>query len=468
MIILDSFSFTYPGVSMPALCDINMRIEDGTAVLLCGDSGSGKSTLLYCLNGLIPQVFEGVSCGSIHLNGVSPSDLPLQEMAKFVGTVFQNPESQLFMMRVEDDVAFGCENLCLPREEIIQRRDDALHAMGLWDLRHSEISHLSGGEKQRLAISSVYAMGPQIFLFDEPTTDLDGPGRGEFVQILRDLKAQGKTVILVEHQYEDYLPFMDRIVVMEEGRIISDSGPINRSIVSGRTWPVYSGKNEGSKTAPVKSSRPVVELRDVSFSYHRGNNVLKKVDVTIHSGEIVALRGDNGSGKTTLLKLMGGLLRPLRGVIAILGLSAPRLEDLIGRVGFLFQNPDEQLFASTVEEEVAFGPVRLGRKAEGDRYLEMAGLLGFRRRHPQTLSRGQRQILAVASVMAMEPEILILDEPTTGLDVKSWQRLFLLFREYTARGGTVIFSTHNVQAAAEAGSRIILQEGRITAHEISG
>jgi energy-coupling factor transporter ATP-binding protein EcfA2 len=454
MITIDSFSFTYPGMDAPALQDISLRIESGEAVLIRGASGSGKSTFLYCLNGIIPHVFAGTSLGSVRLNGFAPPEVPLREIARTVGTVFQNPESQVFMMRVEDDVAFGCENLLLPREEIISRRDEALRSMDLWDLRHRETFKLSGGQKQRLAISSVYAMGPQVFLFDEPTTDLDGAGRREFIKIIRNLKDKGKTLVLVEHQYEDYLPLMDRIITLENGRIVNSNTPMSSPMTARKTTAAPAGT--------------VISLKEISFGYDRGKNILDNIDMTIRRGEVVALKGDNGSGKTTLLKILGGLLRPLQGEIAILGLPGPTLESLVSHVGFLFQNPDEQLFAQTVSEEVAFGPSHIGKKPEVERYLNIAGLKAHSHRHPQTLSRGQRQILAVVSVMAMEPEILILDEPTTGLDSKSWHELFSLLYDYANRRGTVIFSTHNEHAASAAGRRITLDNGRIISDEVSG
>jgi energy-coupling factor transporter ATP-binding protein EcfA2 len=453
MITIDAFTFTYPGSVLPALQDIRLRIEPGEAVLIRGASGSGKSTLLYCMNGLIPHVFNGVSSGSVRVDGFSPSETPLREMARTVGTVFQNPESQIFMMRVEDDVAFGCENLLLPREEIIQRRDDALRAMKLWDHRDRETFKLSGGQKQRLAISSIYAMGPRIFLFDEPTTDLDSQGRREFFQILKGLKAEGKTLVLVEHQYEDYLPLMDSVLTLKNGRIADGDHLSNGGRILNREIPLQGDI--------------VIEMRGIGFGYGRDRHILKDLDLSIRRGEIVALRGENGSGKTTLLKILAGILRPGRGTAVILGRSGPDLPSLVGRVGFLFQNPDEQLFAGTVEEELVFGPSMLGRKVAVDNYLCAAGLLPLRTRHPQTLSRGQRQILAVTAIMAMEPDILILDEPTTGLDSAGWHELFFLLYKYAGRGGTVIFSTHNAQAAFAAQRCIMLQNGRIANDEIS-
>ena len=454
MITIDSFSYTYPYADLPALQDINLQIEPGETVLIRGASGSGKTTLLYCLNGLIPHVFAGSSCGSVRLNGFAPLEKPLHEIAQTVGTVFQNPESQIFMMRVEDDVVFGCENLCLPKEEIIRRRDEALHFMGLWDMRHKETFKLSGGYKQRLAVSSIYAMQPNVFLFDEPTTDMDGESRKDFFKIIKGLKDKGKTVIFVEHQYEDYLPLMDRVINMESGRI-AENNALAKTFLPARE-------------AAVLSSSSVLSMQQVCFGYDRKINVLDNIDFMIRKGEIVAFCGDNGSGKTTLLKIVSGLLQPDQGEVTILNIHRPALESLVGRVGFLFQNPDEQLFAATVEEEIAFGPGCLGKKTDVERYLEIAGLKAKRLSHPQTISRGQRQVLAVISIMAMEPEIIILDEPTTGLDNRTWHKLIVLLYDYADRGGTVIFSTHNEHAAVLAGRKITMHKGRILSDEISG
>ena len=431
-----------------------MQIEPGEAVLIRGASGSGKTTLLYCLNGLIPHIFAGSSYGSVRLNGFTPTETPLREIARTVGTVFQNPESQIFMMRVEDDVAFGCENLRLPREEIISRRDEAMSFMGLSKLRQLETFKLSGGYKQRLAISSIYAMQPIVFLFDEPTTDLDAEGRKDFFKIIKGLKDKGKAVVLVEHQYEYYLPLIDRIITMDGGRIV------NNIAAAEIFQPVINPE--------MLLASSVINMQQVRFGYDKGINVLDNIDITIRQGEFVAICGDNGSGKTTLLKIMGGILQANRGKITILNICKPTLESLVGRVGFLFQNPDEQLFAGSVEEEIAFGPRCLGRKSDVERYLEIAGLQTKRLSHPQTLSRGQRQILAVVSIMAMEPEIIILDEPTTGLDDRTWHKLIALLYDYTGRGGTIIFSTHNEHASALAGRKITMHKGRIISDEVSG
>ena len=219
MISVQNLAYTYPEADHPTLLDITMEIRDGEFVLLVGPTGSGKSTFLYCLNGLIPHVFAGHIHGSVKIDGLSPEEMTVAELSHTVGTVFQNPESQIFMSKVEDEVAFGCENLMMPRDEAIERRDMALKVMGLTHLRHAETTTLSGGMKQRLAISSIYAMGPKIFLLDEPTADLDSKGREEFLGVIRTLKNSGHTILLVEHRYKEFLPLADRVITFEQGRI---------------------------------------------------------------------------------------------------------------------------------------------------------------------------------------------------------------------------------------------------------
>lgn len=257
----------------------------------------------------------------------------------------------------------------------------------------------------------------------------------------------------MDHQYEDYLPLIDKIIDMEEGEIAE------RSVSAKKVPP--------RKRSANLSTQSVIALQHVRFGYDRQTDVLNDIDIKINKGEVVAFCGDNGSGKTTLLKMLSGILRPVQGEIRILDMNKPELESLVGRVGFLFQNPDEQLFAATVEEEVAFGPRCLRRKTDTEKYLKIAGLQAKRLNHPQTLSRGQRQILAVVSVMAMEPEIIILDEPTTGLDDATWHSLITLLYDYADRGGTVVFSTHNEKAAALSDRRITINRGRIVSDEIS-
>ncbi len=452
MINIEDFTFAYPGSEKPALENICLGVAEGEVILLRGASGSGKSTLLNSINGLVPHIFNGERSGTVRINGFSPGDMPLCEIARTVGTVFQNVESQIFMMRVADDVAFGCENLCMPREEILRRRDEALRLMNLWKMKEKETFKLSGGQKQRLIISAIYAMGPKVFLFDEPTTDLDSEGRKEFYTILKRLKEKGKIVILAEHQYEEYMPLIDRDVTLKKGRIVpSDQG----------FYSLFQSVEDIGKPRDM-----AISAEKLCVGYDKGETVLKNIDIEIRRGEMIALSGKNGSGKTTLLKSFAGILQPSAGYVNILGKTNPKIGSLAGQVGFLFQNPDEQLFADSVEEEIAFGPRHLGKKVDIETYLNISGLSEARNFHPQTLSRGQRQLLAVTSILAMEPDVLLLDEPTTGLDDIHWYSLFSLLHQCAQQGKSVVFTTHNRHAAGQASRIIQIAEGEIVSDEI--
>ncbi|MCX5810421.1 MAG: ABC transporter ATP-binding protein [Proteobacteria bacterium] len=457
MIEIRGLTYSYPEADNPALENISLDIREGELVLLIGPTGSGKSTFLYCLNGLIPHIFAGDIRGEIRVNGFSPKETSVADMAKNVGTVFQNPESQIFMLRIEDDVAFGCENLMMPREDVIARRDTAMMDMGLVDVRHESTQTLSGGMKQRLAISSIYAMGPKVFLFDEPTADLDVKGRSEFIEIVSKLKRRGHTILVAEHRYEDLLPFANKIIAFDKGQIfrgVKAVNPFNQEMKQ--------------KTCDMDTTLEV-ELKDVTFSYDKkgGRKVLEGINIAVKKGELVAVCGDNGSGKTTLLKIMAGVLRSDNGSVRVSGCDNPRIEDVVGKVGFLFQNPDEQLFNDSVEEELMFGPRQLEKNIDVEQYLGKTNLAEARKRHPQSLSRGQRQLLAVFSVLAMEPQVVLLDEPTTGLDDESWHNLFGILRELSNSGKTVLFTTHHEKAKKYADRLITIDRGRVAGSEIS-
>jgi energy-coupling factor transporter ATP-binding protein EcfA2 len=454
MIILKDVTYFYPESTQPALKDINLEIKQGEFILIVGLTGSGKSTLLYLLNGIIPHIFGGRLSGKVVVDSFSPKDKPIREISKIVGTVFQNPDTQIFMLKVEDDVCFGCENLLLPKEEIIRRKNSSLKELGLWEIKDKSVFKLSGGQKQRLAIASVYAMGPKIFLFDEPATDLDKKGRSKFLEILKKLKEKGKTIILVEHQYEEFLKLADKLVILEEGKMVRKTLPhnLNRVIMP--------------KIFKSVSSQCLIELKNIYFEYEKGVLILKDINLRIKKGEVVAILGENGSGKTTLFKILLGLLKPASGKIIILNMVNPNLENLVGKVGFLFQNPDEQLFTNSVLEEITFGPKQLKKKVDIEKYLKLVNFVSFKNRHPQTLSRGQRQLLAILSILAMEPEILILDEPTTGLDHKSWMNLFEILYKFNEDDKTIIFSTHNEKTKSFAHHIIYLNEGKIIKDEV--
>lgn len=451
MIKIEGLTYTYSGSPKPALMDINLEIKDGEFVLIGGESGSGKSTLLYCLNGLIPHIFGGNLSGEIDICGFNPKDIPISQISKRIGTVFQNPDNQIFMSTVKEDIVFGCRNLSLEESEIEERLNSSLEELDLISLKDRPTDELSCGEKKRLAVASVYAAGPNIFLFDEPTTDLDINGRFEFKEILKKLKKKNSTVILAEQDCEYLADLIDKKIYLKDGLIsknymVSDSDGIRRS------------------SYPKSSS--IIELEDVYFSYDGRTDILREVNLKIRKGEFTAIVGRNGSGKTTLFKLIMGILRPKRGRIFING-KTKNLDELIGKFGLLFQNPDEQLFTKSVKEEISFGPRQLGLEFDIEEKLRYFGLERYINTPPQCLSYGERKRIALISILVLDLEVILLDEPTTGLDEKNWVKLMEVCQESNLRGKTILFSTHNMRLVKMYAQRIIrLKEGRIVSDEI--
>ena len=452
MIQLQGVSYTYPASASAALREIDLTVPDGEWLLLAGPSGGGKSTLLHLLNGLVPHVLGGDIQGDVHVDGLVPANVPVRELSRRVGTVFQNPEAQLFMLRAGEDVAFGCENLGFAPLETQSRVERALAQLSLSALRNQEVFSLSGGQKQRLAIAGALAMGCQTLLLDEPTSDLDEGSRAELLSALRDLHRAGHTILMAEHRLDGLEGLVDRVVTMEAGRITANG-----------TFPRQEPLCRRRPARCAADSVPLVDFDDVTFAYPGRRPVLEHVSFRLHVGEVVALLGPNGSGKTTLLKMLCGLLRASRGNVVIAGTQRPSISDLVGEVGFLFQNPDEQLFADTVVEEIAFGPTNLSRPVEPGCYLDRLGLSRYRDEHPRSLSRGERQRVAVASVLAMQPGLILLDEPTTGLDRHAWAALMEFVVEEAGKcGASVVFSTHHAEVVEAFAGRVLrLSEGRI-------
>ena len=499
MVRLEGVSYRYSTAGEWALRDIDLQIEPGECVLIAGDSGCGKSTLLYTVNGLIPHLFPGHLEGQVKVGDVQPGDLPLEKLSQRVGTVFQNPDNQLFMLAVADDVAFGCENLCLPRGEIIERVDESLRQVGLDALRQRAVFSLSGGQKQRCAMAGILAMSPEVLVLDEPTADLDGDGTGEVFEQLAQLRRQGKTILLVEHKLEEACQLADRLVVLQEGRIVEQGPPrevlgrrgralqqldlpdvshlgltptpltvdeARASLVGhARAMGLLASSTEPPATCgPGSGQPPAISVRDLHFSYNGSDEALRGVSFDIQGGEIVAIVGANGSGKTTLFRVLTGLERATAGQVVVGGIADPRLSDLVGRATLLFQNPDEQLFCDTVSQEIAFGPGNLDAEVDANAWVEAASLQGCAERHPQTLSRGERQRLALVSLLAMQPSLLLLDEPTTGLDYGNWSRVLEMARGLARQGRVVFFSTHNMKAVGQFADRVLLlSEGRLIA-----
>ncbi len=503
-ISLQDLSFTYAETTRPALRNINGHIEEGTFVVVMGHEGAGKSTLCYSLNALVPRFFRGEYCGKVLVHGVEVAKARIAEMAPRVGLVLQDFEAQLFSTSVELEMAFGPENLGLPRDEIEQRIDRYLRFVGLADMRRREPASLSGGQKQRLAIASVLALEPAVLVMDEPTTDLDPIGREEVLSVADTLRQERRTLLVVE-QDPEVATDADQVWLMREGEIVAQGPPrqvltdldlLERcgvqppptlALFRALNWPGQPLTPEEAialiqqhglaRPRPLKvggqtaDGRPVIlDVQDVDYIYPaREVEALKGVSLQIREGEFVALIGQNGSGKTTLAKHLNGLLKPTRGEVLYRGrpLQEIRRTEIAHQVGYVFQNPDHQIFSNTVREEVSFSLKMAGldektireRVAEA---LEVVGLSGYEEEVPFTLTKGERQRVAVASVLAAQPEVIILDEPTTGLDYRHQRNMMEMLRALHRRGHTVIIITHSMWVTAEYAERVIvMKDGQI-------
>jgi energy-coupling factor transport system ATP-binding protein len=507
MITIKELSFQYSTGKAPVLNTINLTVNKGEYLAIVGPSGSGKSTLCLTLNGVIPHSITGTLSGDVMVNGKNTKEHKVHELAETVGIVLQNPESQLFAMSVEEELAFGPENLGLPRSEIAKRIDTALKTIGLVDRERFPFS-LSGGEKQKLAIASILTMEPSYLVLDEPTSQLDPQGRNGVYAVLGDLFTKGMSLVLIEHNTEHVADHAQTVVVVHKGTLVKKGSPktvfsavenmkelgiqvpevaefthelVKKGLINEVCVTLKEAENvlthlkkESPTTTTVTNTftygPPVVEVNNVYFSY-TNTPVLQGITFTVCQGEIVAVIGQNGSGKTTLVKHINGLLRPSSGEIFVEGESVKdkSVAEMARKVGYVFQNPDHQIFADTVFEEVEFGLKNLGvpekeRATTVSQVLKQTDLSQYEHTHPTSLSGGEKQRLAIASVLVMNPRILVLDEPTTGLDLKSSRAIIKLVKTLHSLNHTVILVTHDMKLVAEMARRIvIIQEGRIVA-----
>jgi energy-coupling factor transport system ATP-binding protein len=509
---LRGLSFRYRGAAAEALAGVDLAIPRGSLVAVLGATGAGKSTLCQALLGLVPSFFRGDLGGEIVLAGAPASGRRPAELARAVAIVFQDFEAQLFTTDVELEVAFGPESYGAPREEIERRVAGALARTGLAGFEGRAPSELSGGEKQRLAIASALAMDPALFVLDEPTTDLDPIGKADVMRLLADLKRDGRTIVIVEHETEE-LAIADRVVVLERGRVAREGGSevlaesdrleahgvrppelprlFARLGLDARGAPIADAAAAAAALSaagfrlderayaevvaadpPPPAGPPLLEARALRHAYEgRPRPALDGVSLAIAPGEFLAILGGNGSGKSTLARHLNGLLPAREGEVLFAGEPfAARPRGAIAReVGYVFQNPDHQIFSASVEEEVAFGPRNFGLREDDvagrvARALETVGLAGRGGDDPFALPKGDRQRLAVASVLAMDPRVILMDEPTTGLDYRDQRRMMALLARLHAAGRTVIVITHHIWIAVEYARRVVLMaEGQIVA-----
>nr|WP_173812816.1 ABC transporter ATP-binding protein [Dendrosporobacter quercicolus]NSL48398.1 ATP-binding cassette domain-containing protein [Dendrosporobacter quercicolus DSM 1736]SDM15485.1 energy-coupling factor transport system ATP-binding protein [Dendrosporobacter quercicolus] len=491
-------SFTYRQRLTPSLVNINLQIAAGEFVLITGSTGCGKSTLLQLFNGLIPHENSGCLQGAVFIDGQNTREHDIAVLSRSVGMVFQSPDDQIFSATVFEEVAFVLENMGLPAPVVAGRVQESLAAVGLAGKAGAEVGQLSGGQKQRLALAAVLAANPKVLVLDEPISQLDPQGAAGVLGILTRLNDRhGITVIIVEHRLHEVLPLCSRVVIMDGGAIVwqgpcagllehtgvlaahhlripqpvavcRELGVNPGSFAAGAAvkaiqalYPDIPRKKQTAEAAFPVPGQPAVELENVTFAYQpQAERVLHEIRLTIPCGQFVALMGNNGAGKSTLLQQMCGLLQPETGWVKILGKPVKQ-----GRrqVGMVLQNPDLMLFNQTVAAEIGFGnggrPIDTAMLAQ----LDLGGLV---RDFPLALSRGQRLRVAIAAVLARQPAVVLLDEPTTGQDIGHIDDIVRLLQQYVRCGGTVVFCTHDTEVAAGIADRLIVLDcGRIAADD---
>ena len=468
------WGWRHAGRKNAALSDVDLDIAPGERVLVLGPSGSGKSTLMGGLAGLLGGAEEGEATGTLTVDGVAPA-----EARGRVGLLMQDPEAQVVLARVGDDVAFGMENMGVAREEIWPRVEDSLEAVGLSVPLDHSTTELSGGQKQRLALASILAMGPGLLLLDEPTANLDPSGVAEVrAAVEAVVERTGATVVVVEHRVDVWASLVDRVIVVADGAIAAD-GPLDEVLAQqgealrerGIWLPgddVAAEVGPAPEVAPASSdATPIARVTDLTIGYDASAPVRSGIDLTIERGVSTCIVGANGAGKSTFALTLAGLLPPLEGAVEVEtsdGTAGDPHEwsskQLLGRMSMVFQEPEYQFLAATVAEELAIGPRAAGMTDEEiaplvDEHLEALGLTKLARANPMTLSGGEKRRLSVATALISAPELLILDEPTFGQDRGTWLGLVRLLRAALARGVTLVSITHDPAFVAAMGQRVV-------------
>jgi energy-coupling factor transport system ATP-binding protein len=480
-LVIEGLTFRYRARPETALRDVALTLESGELLLVAGASGCGKTTLIRCINGLIPRSYKGELSGRILLDGQETAGMPLSRVSQIVGTVLQDPERQILGAYVSVEVAFGLENLGLPRQEIRPRVDETLDYLGISHLRNRETFYLSGGEKQKVSLAGVLAMRPSILLLDEPLASLDPASAQEALALFRRLADEGVSIMLVEHRVEDVLSIHpDRVAFMQDGQITYCGPPDGlMEVVDYRQVklpaPVVIGRAAAAPPPIFEPAiqpdgrEPLVTFEHASFAYEEGGPaVIHDVNLTIQRGDVVALLGPNGAGKTTLVKHAIGLLKPRQGRVLVEGRDTREISvaQIAHTLGYVFQSPSHMLFAPSVREELAFGPKNLGYAqeaiAEGvARAVDIVNLKGLEDYPPLALSFGQQKRVSIAAILAMRSKILVMDEPTAGQDY--WNYMAFMDSILQMPGfAAVLFITHDLDLAICYANRVILMhEGQV-------
>ena len=457
MIEFENVSFSYTGQEHGGLRDINLKISDGECVLFCGRSGCGKTTITRLVNGLIPQFYQGELHGHVLVDGQEISNIPMYQIAAKVGSVFQNPRTQFFNVDTDSEIAFGIENEARPPKKLAERVEQTTEDLHIQKLRNRNIFELSGGEKQKIAFASVYAMNPQIYLLDEPSSNLDMTSIQELKEHLRLIKKQGKTVLIAEHRLYYLMELADRIVYLENGEIkgiytpeefrqLSEPDREHMGLRAVDLQAVLPPK------AHLPAPPPVLELQNVTLRYKK-QTILHDIELSAGKGEVIGVVGHNGAGKTTFSRALCGLHKDCDG--QFLWESEPiERKERLKRSYMVMQDVNYELFADSVEAECSFG-IRNPDQTLVNATLEELGLTQYRERHPNTLSGGQKQRVAVAVSMICGKDLLVFDEPTSGLDFDSMTQVAGLIRRLSNMGKVIFIVTHDFEFVCRTCSRVL-------------
>ena len=519
VITVENLRYRYPHAKELALDGLDLSVEKGEFIGIIGENGAGKSTLSQALMGLVPQFYKGAYGGTVMVDGIEAGRTPVAQLCGHVGLVFQNPFNQLSGAKdnVYEEVAFGMQNLGVPAEEMKNRVEEALKLLDIWQYRDRNPFDLSGGQMQRVAIASVLVMRPDVMILDEPTSQLDPEGSDEVFKAVETLTGSGITILMIEQKIEKMAAYCDRILLLHKGKQIAFDTPqkvfsmsdlndygiqapaftrickAEGVTLADGTYPVTVEEaagvlrekrleasacadggeraqraagaelaQAGGPTESAGSSDEQFCIENLDFSYLADVPVLKNLNMKLDKRP-TAIIGQNGAGKTTLVKLLKGLLKPVSGSICFHGedISGKTVAMLAGNVGYVFQNPDDQIFKYNVMDEILFGPLNIGMdaeraKKEAERALELTGLTGKEKENPYDLELYERKMTAIASVLAMDTDVLILDEPTIAQDWKGRQIIGGIIRSLSERGKLVIAILHDMDFVAENFERVII------------
>lgn len=512
LVSFQDYGFQYRAQAAPTLHNINFALREGEKVLVVGPSGSGKSTMASCINGLIPFNYSGASTGSLTVGGKETAGMNIFELSKIVGTVLQDPDGQFVGLTAGEDIAFSLENDCVDQVEMRARVQKAASLVGIADHLESSPYDLSGGQKQRVSMAGVIINQVHVLLFDEPLANLDPATGKQTIQQIDDIMLKtGTTVLIIEHRLEDVLHRdVDRIVLVNEGRILADMPPdelLCQELLreNGIREPLYLTALKYAGVAVTPDMRParidalrltdadkaavrnwyaathppalpprdkeLLRVDNLRFAYPEGPDVLRDVSFTINAGEMTAIVGTNGAGKSTLAKLVCGFEKPAGGTITLNGkdLADQTISERADHIGYVMQNPNQMISKTMIFDEVALGLRSRGVPEEEvarrvEKTLEICGLLPFRKWPISALSFGQKKRVTIASVLVMEPEIIILDEPTAGQDFKHYTEIMEFLRTLNERGVTVLMITHDMHLMLEYAPRaLVFSGGRLMA-----